>query len=107
MNADWLSVLPPLVAIGFVLWRREVIMALVLAILTSELLLQASPLSGAPGAFIATLERTAAVLTDPDNARILLFSLLIGANFSRVLEQNQFPYSGAGCILCLHIAPSS
>lgn len=79
MNADWLSVLPPLVAIAFVLWRREVIMALVLAILTSELLLQASPLSGAPGSFIATLERTAAVLTDADNARILLFSLLIGA----------------------------
>ena len=79
MNPDWLSVLPPLVAIAFVLWRREVILALVLAVFTSEWLLQSSFAAGAGRAFIATLERTALVLTDPDNARILLFSLMIGA----------------------------
>jgi Na+/H+ antiporter NhaC len=79
MNADWLSVLPPLVAIAFVLWRREVIMALVLAVFTSELLLQASFPAGIGGAAILTLERTAAVFGDADNARILIFSLMIGA----------------------------
>ena len=79
MNPDWLSVLPPLVAIAVVLWRREVILALVLAVFTSELLLQSGLLGGIGLAGIATLERTAAVFGDADNARILLFSIMIGA----------------------------
>ena len=79
MNPDWLSVLPPLVAIATVLWRREVILALVLAVFTSELILQGSALPGTGLAFVTTLERIAAVFGDADNARILLFSLMIGA----------------------------
>jgi Na+/H+ antiporter NhaC len=79
MNAQWLSVLPPLVAIAVVLWRREVILALVLAVFVSEWLLQSTLLPGAGLAFLSTLERTAAVFGDPDNARILIFSILIGA----------------------------
>jgi Na+/H+ antiporter NhaC len=79
MNPDWLSVIPPLVAIATVLWRREVILALVLAVFTSELILQGSALPGGGLAFVTTLERIAAVFGDADNARILLFSLLIGA----------------------------
>ena len=79
MNSEWLSILPPLVAIAVVLWRKEVILALVSAVFTAELLLQTAPLTAAPLAFIATLERTAAVFTDADNARILLFSILVGA----------------------------
>ena len=79
MNFEWLSILPPLVAIAVVLWRKEVILALVAAVFTAELLLQTSPLAAAPLAFIATLERTAAVFTDADNARILLFSIMVGA----------------------------
>lgn len=79
MSAEWLSVLPPIVAIAVVLWRREVILALVLAVFASELLLQTSLLGGVGLAGVATLERTAAVFGDPDNARILVFSLLIGA----------------------------
>lgn len=79
MNTEWLSVLPPLVAIAVVLWRKEVILALLAAVFTSEWLLQGSALPGLPLSFIATLERIAAVFTDPDNARILLFSLLVGA----------------------------
>jgi Na+/H+ antiporter NhaC len=79
MNPEWLSILPPLVAVAVVLWRKEVILALVAAVFTAELLLQSSALTAAPLAFIATLERTAAVFTDADNARILIFSILVGA----------------------------
>jgi Na+/H+ antiporter NhaC len=79
MNAEWLSVLPPIVAIVVVLWRREVILALVLAVFTSELLLQSSVLTGIGLAGIDTLERTAAVFSGADNARILIFCILIGA----------------------------
>ncbi|MGA0806975.1 MAG: Na+/H+ antiporter NhaC family protein, partial [Pseudohongiellaceae bacterium] len=73
---SWLSLLPPLVAILIALWRREVILALLAAILLAELILAGGqPLS----AFLHAIERIAAVSTSADNARILLFSLLIGA----------------------------
>lgn len=78
MTADWLSILPPIVAIAVVLWKREVILALLLAVFTSELLQQSSMLSAIPLGMVATLERIIAVLTDADNSRILIFSLLIG-----------------------------
>jgi len=79
MSADWLSVLPPIVAIVVVLWRREVILALFLAIFTAEFLQQTSMLSGFPMAGLFTLERIVSVFEDKDNARILIFSLVIGA----------------------------
>ena len=72
MSADWLSVLPPVVAIAVVLWRREVILALFLSIFTAELLQQAASLSSVPMAGLFTLERIIAVFEDKDNARILL-----------------------------------
>ena len=77
---DWLTLLPAVVAIAFVLWRKEVIVALILAVFTSEWLLginagNASPFNG----FIETAERVVGVFTDPGNARLLTFSALIGA----------------------------
>ena len=79
MTSQWLSVLPPIVAIAVVLWKREVILALFLSIFTAELLQQTSLVSGVPLGGLATLERIVAVLEDRDNARILVFSLMIGA----------------------------
>jgi len=79
MSADWLSVLPPIVAIVVVLWRREVILALFLSVFTAELLQQTSLLSSVPMAVLMTLERIVAVFDDKDNARILIFSMMIGA----------------------------
>ncbi len=76
----WLTILPPLVAIVTVIWRREVILALFLAILTSELLLLADPGIIAPlSGFLASLERITAVFANAGNSRILMFSLMIGA----------------------------
>ncbi len=76
----WLSILPPIVAILVVLWRKEVIVALFLAILTSELLL-VSPMGWdfLMTGFLNTIERIVAVFTDAGNTRILMFSLMIGA----------------------------
>lgn len=79
MTADWLSALPPIVAIAVVLWKREVILALFLAVFTSELLQQSLSLGGVPLAGLDTLEQIVAVFEDKGNARILVFSLLIGA----------------------------
>lgn len=77
---DWLSILPPLVAIIVVLWKKEVILALLLSIVTSECLLllqqeQASLLLTP----INTIERVVSTISNEGNARILLFSLLVGA----------------------------
>ena len=81
--ADWLTLLPALVAIIVVLWRKEVILALLLSLCTAELLIflqtgQSSPPMLLLDGSIATLERIVAVTRDGDNARILMFSLLVG-----------------------------
>lgn len=73
---SWLSLLPPLLAISIAIVRREVVLALVCAIFVAELILT----GGNPfTALLGSIERIAAVFSSPDNTRILLFSLLIGA----------------------------
>jgi len=82
---EWLSVLPPLVAIIIVVWKKEVIMALLAAVFTSELLLATKYDNTALyHAFIGFIERIISVVSSPGNARILIFSLLIGALLSYV-----------------------
>ncbi|MDP5137580.1 sodium:proton antiporter [Rheinheimera baltica] len=81
--ADWLTLVPALVAIIVVLWRKEVILALLLSLCIAELLIFLYGGQGAgPGLLldggIQTLERIVAVTRDGDNARILMFSLLVG-----------------------------
>ena len=76
---DWLSVIPPIVAIIVVLWRKEVIVALVLAIFAAELLQIAFAWHSPGAATINTIERIVGVFNSPDNARLLVFSLMIGA----------------------------
>ncbi|AOE48829.1 Na+/H+ antiporter NhaC family protein [Kangiella sediminilitoris] len=73
---SWLSILPPVVAIIFAIWKREVTIALLLAIFTASLIL----MNGNPiYAFTDTVDRIIAVFSSAYNTRILLFSLLIGA----------------------------
>ncbi len=83
---SWVSVIPPLVAIAVVLWRKEVIVSLLLAIFAAELLQQAFAWQAAILAGVATLERIAAVFTSLDNARLFLFMLLIGSLLALMRE---------------------
>ncbi|GAB3036371.1 Na+/H+ antiporter NhaC family protein [Bowmanella dokdonensis] len=81
--SDWLTVLPPLLAIVVVFWRKEVILALIVALFSSELLLmlqaeQGLIVSTLMGPF-QTLERVVSVFESPGNSRILIFSLMVGA----------------------------
>ncbi|MCB1050028.1 MAG: sodium:proton antiporter [Acidobacteria bacterium] len=75
MNS-WLSVLPPILAIAIALWRKEVVIALVVGIFSAEFLLADFNLIQG---FIGTLERCVAVFSDADNTRVLVFGLLVGA----------------------------
>ncbi|WP_419570806.1 Na+/H+ antiporter NhaC family protein [Rheinheimera sp.] len=82
--ADWTSLLPAILAISVVLWRKEVILALLLAIACAETLLflqhpEHSLLAVLLHAPVNTVERMITVTSSADNSRILLFSLLIGA----------------------------
>jgi len=73
---DWLVILPPLVAVLVAVWKREVLLALVVALFSAEFINTGfNPLS----AFLASVNRMTAVFTSSGNTEILLFSLIIGA----------------------------
>ena len=79
MIDGWLSLLPAAVAIAFVMWRKEVVVALILAIVTSEtLLVLAAGESSVVFGFFNAIERVVAVFSDAGNTRLLTFSMLIG-----------------------------
>jgi len=78
----WLSVLPPLVAIVVVFWKKEVILALLLAILSAECLLLINAGQSLWLMPIEAIERIVSVASDTGNLRILLFSVLIGGVLS-------------------------
>ncbi|WP_395340434.1 Na+/H+ antiporter NhaC family protein [Ningiella sp. W23] len=76
---DWLSILPPIIAISVVIWKKEVILALLLSILSAEFLLTLNTGSVVLLTPINTAERIVSTVGDEGNARILIFSLLVGA----------------------------
>jgi len=76
---EWLSILPPLLAIIIVLWQREVILALFSAIFLSEWLLGSPSIPTLGISWLNSLERIVAVFSDIGNTRLLVFSLMIGA----------------------------
>lgn len=72
----WFVLLPPILAIVIAIWKKEIILSLILGLWLSETLLTGfNPFLGIIGVF----ERIVGVFVDPDDTRILLFSLLIGA----------------------------
>ncbi|WP_339143611.1 Na+/H+ antiporter NhaC family protein [Pseudoalteromonas galatheae] len=83
----WYSILPPLIAIAVVFWRKEVVIALILALVSSEFLLALhgqQPLVA--GTFVGSIERVIEVATSAGNSRILIFSIVIGALLAYIRE---------------------
>jgi Na+/H+ antiporter NhaC len=71
----WISILPPLVAIGFALATREVILSLFAGIWIGALfLVDFNPITATSGSLDVMLE----ALVDPDHMAIIVFSLLLG-----------------------------
>jgi len=79
MTMEWVSILPPILAILVVVWRKEVISALFAGIFLAEFLLLGPGFDSVGHAWLNSLERIVAVFTDGGNARLLIFSLMIGA----------------------------
>jgi Na+/H+ antiporter NhaC len=75
IDAGWLSLLPPLVAIALALLTREVVLSLFAGVWLGALFVAGyDPLSGTAG----SLEYLVTALIDPDHMAIVVFSLLLG-----------------------------
>ncbi len=71
----WYSVLPPVLAIVLAIWSKQVILSLFAGIWMGHTLLsQFNPLAGVA----RSLDSIIHVFTDPGDARVLVFTLLIG-----------------------------
>ena len=77
---NWHSIIPPLIAVLIIFWKKEVIGALLVSIIVAEFLIVSSPLSWIQPfmALTNSIERSILVIGEPNNARILAFALLIG-----------------------------
>ncbi len=68
-------------------WRKEVIMALLVAVASSEFLLAFQGEGNSVfDTFLNTIERIISVASSPGNTRILIFSILIGALLAYIRE---------------------
>jgi Na+/H+ antiporter NhaC len=84
LDPSWTSVLPSFIAIGLALATRQVYLALFSGIWLGMFLLAGNGLIGSLG---DTIDRAIAVLASPGDARVIVFTLVIGA-FIYTLERN-------------------
>ncbi len=73
----WVSILPPVIAIGLAIWSKKVYVSLGLFILLGWTIM--SGWNPVVGLWTSLKTMYAAVAHNPDNARVLIFSSLIGA----------------------------
>jgi Na+/H+ antiporter NhaC len=77
----WISVLPPILAIGLAIWTRQVYMSLAGGLWLAWTILEGwNPLVG----LAQTIESTVAVFGDAGDARVIMFTLVIGALIATV-----------------------
>lgn len=75
-DPTWISLLPALLAIILAIWTRQVYLSLAAGVWIGWTVLEGwNPAAGAA----RSIEETIAVLGSPDNARVILFALFIGA----------------------------
>ena len=102
-DPSWYSVLPPVLAIALAIWSKQVIPSLAAGIWMGHTLLnQFNPLTGIAQALDGTID----VFTDPGDARVLIFTLLVGPliatiehsggvrGFVRFLETRHWVHNG-------------
>ena len=78
---SWISLLPPVLAIVLAIWTRQVYLSLASGVWLGWTMVEGwNPLAGAGRA----LDETIAVLGSPDNTRVILFALFIGALIATV-----------------------
>lgn len=76
---QWTTLIPPVLAFAVVLWRKEVISALLVGVISAQVLLLMSTEQSIWLTPIASIEQIVSVFSGESNVRILVFSLLVGA----------------------------
>jgi Na+/H+ antiporter NhaC len=72
----WLSIVPPIVAIGLAIKTKQVYLSLALFVFLGWMIMSGwDPVAG----LVASVDAYVAAITDSDNARVLIFSMLIGS----------------------------
>ena len=80
-DPTWTSLLPPILAIGLAIWTRQVYLSLAAGVVLGFTILAGwNPLAGLAGA----IDGLVGVLGDAGNARVILFTLVIGALIATV-----------------------
>jgi len=80
-DPTWISVLPPILAIGLAIWTRQVYLSLAGGLWLAWTILEGwNPLAG----LAQTIEGTVAVFGDAGDARVIMFTLVIGALIATV-----------------------
>ncbi len=82
-DASWYSILPPIIAIILAIWSKQVILSLFAGIWMGFTLLNGfNPLAGAT----ASLDGVINVFSDAGDARVIIFTLMIGALIATIEE---------------------
>ncbi len=82
IQVGFLSILPPIIAIGLALASKEVISSLIIGILSGTLIYSAYTVTGGPiDVFVGTIDATVQLMTSKfaENAAIIIFLALLGA----------------------------
>ena len=89
MNTSFgiLSLLPPLVAVGLAIWKKQLLPALLLGIWAGEAIIAHGNI---PGAFVKLLDDATTILGDKVNLQIVLFSVLAGGLLKLINESLGF-----------------
>ena len=81
IDPGWYSILPPILAIVLAIWSRQVILSLFAGIWMGFTLLNGfNPVIG----LTESLEGIVHVFSDPGDARVLIFTLLIGSMIATI-----------------------
>jgi Na+/H+ antiporter NhaC len=84
-DPTWVSILPPLLAIVLAIVSRQVYLSLAAGIWLGWTILEGwNPLAG----LSRSIEETVAVLGDPGNAKVILFTIIIGSLIATVESAN-------------------
>jgi Na+/H+ antiporter NhaC len=102
---DWILVIPPIVAIVaivVVLWCKEVIASLLLAIFSAELLQIVFNWQAPLAVMLNTIERIVSVFSDADTTAV--FSIVSGSDLLEHVRM-QLPYAlfGGGITLSMYV----
>lgn len=87
MDYGILSVMPPLIAFGIVIWKKELIPALLLGIFGGKVIIAHGDVVSA---FVSTLDNILTLIMDKSNLQIILFSLFVGGLLNLMKEANGF-----------------